>query len=97
LNDAAFEDFDVERDYARLRGPVLSLLRRDGWEISDNAWDVAPRAAAAGTSRCAAAPPEQPALGCRKPVLQRLPTKIDLGDPLAAPDVEADGVPGWPR
>jgi hypothetical protein len=41
LNDAAFEDFDVERDYARLRGPVLSLLRRDGWEISDNAWDVA--------------------------------------------------------
>jgi hypothetical protein len=40
LNDVAFEEFDVERDYTRLRGPVLSLLRRDGWEISD-AWEVA--------------------------------------------------------
>jgi DNA-directed RNA polymerase specialized sigma24 family protein len=36
-----YADFDVERDYARLRGPVLGLLRRDGWTISDDEWDAA--------------------------------------------------------
>jgi RNA polymerase sigma factor (sigma-70 family) len=36
-----YEDFDVERDYVRLRGPLLGLLRRDGWQISDDEWDAA--------------------------------------------------------
>jgi RNA polymerase sigma factor (sigma-70 family) len=35
-----YEDFEVERDYVRLRGPLLGLLRRDGWQISDDEWDV---------------------------------------------------------
>jgi RNA polymerase sigma factor (sigma-70 family) len=35
-----YEDFDVERDYVRLRGPLLGLLRRDGWQISDDEWDA---------------------------------------------------------
>jgi DNA-directed RNA polymerase specialized sigma24 family protein len=35
-----FGDFDVERDYARLRGPLLGLLRRDGWKIADDEWDA---------------------------------------------------------
>ncbi|MFL5836666.1 MAG: RNA polymerase sigma factor [Solirubrobacteraceae bacterium] len=35
-----YEDFEVERDYVRLRGPLLGLLRRDGWRISDDEWDV---------------------------------------------------------
>ena len=36
-----YEDFDVERDYTRLRGPLLGLLRRDGWAITDDEWDAA--------------------------------------------------------
>jgi len=35
-----YEDFDVERDYVRLRGPLLGLLRRDGWQVSDDEWDA---------------------------------------------------------
>ena len=38
---ARYEDFDVERDYTRLRGPLLGLLRRDGWAITDDEWDAA--------------------------------------------------------
>jgi RNA polymerase sigma factor (sigma-70 family) len=34
-----FTDFDVDRDYERLRGPLLGLLRRDGWSIADEEWD----------------------------------------------------------
>jgi len=34
-------DFDVVRDYQRLRGPLLGLLRRDGWTITDDEWDAA--------------------------------------------------------
>ena len=34
-----YADFDVERDYERLRGPLLGLLRRDGWSISDDEWE----------------------------------------------------------
>src|SRR3954453_10858545 len=35
-----YEDFDVDRDYVRLRGPLLGLLRRDGRQISDDEWDA---------------------------------------------------------
>jgi DNA-directed RNA polymerase specialized sigma24 family protein len=35
-----YADFDVDRDYERLRGPLLGLLRRDGWTISDDEWDT---------------------------------------------------------
>jgi RNA polymerase sigma factor (sigma-70 family) len=35
-----YADFDVDRDYVRLRGPLLGLLRRDGWHISDEEWDA---------------------------------------------------------
>src|SRR3954465_1914914 len=31
-----YEDFDVDRDYVRLRGPLLGLLRRHGWQIPDD-------------------------------------------------------------
>jgi hypothetical protein len=36
-----YADFDVDRDYERLRGPLLGLLRRDGWTITDDEWDAA--------------------------------------------------------
>ncbi|HEX3316567.1 MAG TPA: sigma factor-like helix-turn-helix DNA-binding protein [Solirubrobacteraceae bacterium] len=39
-NTRRFTDFDVDRDYERLRGPLLGLLRRDGWSIADDEWDA---------------------------------------------------------
>ena len=48
---ARYEDFDVERDYTRLRGPLLGLLRRDGWAITDDEWDAAWNAVCANVWR----------------------------------------------
>ena len=41
MSATVFVDFDVSRDYVRLRGPLLSRLQQDGSEISDEAWDEA--------------------------------------------------------
>jgi RNA polymerase sigma factor (sigma-70 family) len=35
-----YPDFDVDRDYQRLRGPLLGLVRRDGWKVTDEEWDA---------------------------------------------------------
>src|SRR4051794_20282213 len=46
-----FSDFVVERDYRRLRAPLLGLLRRDGWQITDDEWDAAWNAVCASVWR----------------------------------------------